>query len=226
MIFFGKSMAPFLRDGDQLYVQKTPWNRLRIGNLVVCEPSSSKHPVIHRLVGWQYRINTQFGILKGDSLLYKDSFFLTPHNYLGRVWARERNGKRLLLNSLCADIRARFIALFSIFNLTPGILRLKTKRILELIGLHIPGIKTLERSILANVRYFVFSEQRNTKRLRAVFRGITIGEIIFQDNSLKVIRSTVFSVFSAIIPPENLVSDAAARFPELFLADLKKNVVA
>ena len=103
------------------------------------------------------------------------------------------------------------MALFSILNLTPGVLRLKIKRMLERFSPRIPGVKLLERYLLAKARYFVFSGQGNTKRLRAVCRSITMGEIVFQDNPFRVVSSTVFSIFSAVISPENLVSNATVR---------------
>jgi len=222
IIFSGTSMAPFLKAGDRLQIRRTLWSKLRIGDLVAVESSSSKHPIIHRLVGWRCRSNIRFGILKGDSLTQTDGFLLTKHNYLGRVWVRERNGKRLFLNSLYETMRARFMALFSILNLTPGVLRLKIKRELERLSPRIPGIKLLERYLLEKARYFVFSGQGDTKRLRVVYRSITMGEIVFQDNPFRVVSSIVFSIFSAVISPEELVSNATVKSSS-FIKILREN---
>jgi len=216
IIFSGTSMIPFLRSGDILHVRKTPWHELRLGDLAVIVPGGRTNPIVHRLVGWQRRKDTCFGILKGDSLAYKDHFLLTPNNYAYRVWARERNGKLVLLNGFRNKIRARLTAFISLWNLTPGVLGLKIKRYLACIVPRVPGIKLVERFFLKKIQYFFFCGQGNIKQLRAVYRSRTVGEITFQNSPLVEIDSAVFSVYALVVSPENLTAHAADRFPELF----------
>lgn len=222
-VFTGTSMFPFLKTGDIIHTRKTPWSRLQIGDVVVVTPPDSTQPIIHRLVRWQRCNNSICGILKGDSLIYKDHFFLSQHNYSGRVWARDRNGKLLHLDGLHRSIRARFIAFLSVLNLTPGVFRLKIKRELVRIMPRIPGIKLIEHFFLERVQYYFFSGQRNTRRLCIVYQGLTVGEIIFQDRPFRVISNNVFSIFSSFISAEKLVSHVTGRFPELFHIDVSKN---
>jgi len=216
IIFSGTSMIPCLRPGDIVHVRETPWHELRRGDLVGIVSGGMATPIIHRLIGWQRHKGSYFGVLKGDSLTYTDHFLLTPNNYAYRVWGRERNGKLVLLDGFCSKIRARLTAFISIWNLTPGVLRLRIKRYIESIVPRVPGIKLLERALLKKIQYFFFCGQGNMKRLRAVHRGRVVGEITFQDCSLKEINSVVFSVYSLVVSPENLTAHAVDRFPDLF----------
>ena len=93
-----------------MHVRPVPWDQLTIGDIVVVDSSVAEFPIIHRIIGWQHFSDTSFGILKGDNMTDKDSFVLSQDNYSGKVWARERNGKLVLLDRLSQSILARFMA--------------------------------------------------------------------------------------------------------------------
>lgn len=209
-------MFPFLKAGDRIHVVKTPWPQLRIGDLVVVVSGKSVHPIVHRLVGWHYRDNSRLGILKGDSLTDTDDFFLSRQNYLGRVWARERNGERWHLDGFRKQTWARLIVFFSLLNLTPGVVRLKVVKELKRILPKLPGFKNIECRILKKTRYFFFSRQKQGGRLLAIYRGKTIAEIILSKDHLLTDKSTAFSAYSPVISAEKLARHAAEKFPELF----------
>jgi len=198
-----------------MHVRPTPWNQLKIGDIVVVDASVSKFPIMHRIIGWQRCPDTSFGLLKGDNLTHKDRFVLSQDNYSGKVWARERNGKRVLLQSFPQRMLARFLALLSIWNSTPGLLRFRMKKNLGRIIPRIPGITTIERFFLQKARYFFFSTPANTRRLWAIYRGKGIGEIVFQDTIFTIKQCTVFSPFSLFISSERFAANAQMRFPEI-----------
>ncbi len=209
-------MFPFLKSGDRIHVRETPWRQLHVGDLVVVVSGDSTPPIVHRLVGWNGGKDNRLGILKGDSLTDTDDFFLSQQNYLGRVWARERNGKLLLLDGFRKHIWARFIVVLSILNLTPGVVRLKVNGELKRILSRMPGIKKIERLVLKRTRYFFFSGPEQGHRLLAICRGKTIGEIIFHKIPSSVAKSTAFSFYSPVISAEKLSEHAAENFPEVF----------
>jgi signal peptidase I len=214
--FSGTSMFPFLRPGDRIYVQETPWHQLHIGDLVVVASGNSSASIVHRLVGWKGEKANRLGILKGDSLLDTDNFVLSQQNYLGRVWARERNGKRLLLDGFRERIWARLIVFFSVLNLTPGVVRLKVARELKRILPRITGIKKIECLVLKKSRYFFFSGPEQDHRLLSIYRGKTIGEIIFHKDRSRTAKSPAFSVYSPLVSAEKLSEHAMEKFPEVF----------
>lgn len=183
---------------------------------MVVASGGSAHPVVHRLVGWNGEKDGRLGILKGDSLVNTDGFFLSQQNYLGRVWARERNGKRLLLDGFRKHIWARFIVFSSVLNLTPGVFRLKVTRELKRILPRIPGIKNIERLVLKKSRFFFFSGPEQNHRLLAIYRSKAIGEISLHKNPSSVAKSTAFSFYPPVISAEKLSKHAAEKFPEVF----------
>jgi signal peptidase I len=81
VIVSGKSMAPYLRDGDQLFVEALPdESRLPIGTLVLAERPATGDRVVHRWLGR--------GVVKGDRCRSEDSALLGGARVLGRVTAR------------------------------------------------------------------------------------------------------------------------------------------
>jgi signal peptidase I len=219
IIFRGASMSPFLKEGDIVFLRKSPWDKLRIGDLALIDSDCLSCPVIHRIIGWYKADGTRMGICKGDSMPQKDAFTLTKENYSGIVWARKRKGKLRNLTRLHQRMISRWIAFLSVLNLTPGILRIKTKKTLGFITPRIPGIKLFERFFLKKVQYFLFLDKTNTKRLYASLYGKTIGSIILKRDDSRLIRypiASVFSFYSLFISSERLVRDASGKHPEVF----------
>ena len=209
-------MSPFLKVGDCLHVRKVPWERLRIGDLVVFETMGSRYPIVHRLVGWQRQSNNRFGCLKGDNLAHADPFLLLQGNYLGRVRTIRTSRKLVSMDSLCQRIRARWIALLSVWNLTPGILRHRIKKDLDRMVPRIPGLKNIKRTLLKKTICFIFSGQGNTRRMCLIFRDMAVGEIVFRNNPSSVIGSAVSSIFSSFISAADLTESAMERYPDVF----------
>lgn len=219
IIFRGASMSPFLREGDIVFLRKSPWDKIRTGDLVLIDSDCLSYPVIHRIIGWARADGERIGICKGDSMPQKDAFTLTKENYSGIVSARERRGRFKDLRCLHQRILSRWISFVSVLNLTPGVLRMKTKKILGFIALRIPGARLLEGLILKRVQYSLFLDKANTKRLYASLYGKTIGNITLKRDDSRLIRypiASVFSFFSLFISSERLARDASMKHPEIF----------
>jgi signal peptidase I len=75
------SMVPTLRGGEKLDVIPVPFEKLRVGYLVVFLPAWNARPVVHRIVGHE---GGRF-ITRGDAILYPDPGYLTADNYVGVV---------------------------------------------------------------------------------------------------------------------------------------------
>lgn len=127
LIVKGASMRPYLKEGDQVWIQKVEWDCLRVGDLLAFE----QNYVIftHRLI----KKSRQGLLTKGDNNLFADSF-LTPHQILGKVIGFERTGKyyflereQVVINSLLgyshAIIGLLGIILLKFVKLTKGKLR-------------------------------------------------------------------------------------------------------
>jgi signal peptidase I len=64
----GRSMAPFLKGGEVLTIQKTALSSLRKGDLLFFRDANF-HPVIHRIISRQLRSDGQFIFqVKGDAV--------------------------------------------------------------------------------------------------------------------------------------------------------------
>ncbi|MDY6855148.1 MAG: hypothetical protein SWO11_10670 [Thermodesulfobacteriota bacterium] len=219
MIFHGASMSPFLKEGDIVFLRKSPWHKLQTGDLALIDSDWLTYPVIHRIIGWAKADGERIGICKGDSMSQKDGFTLTKENYSGIVWARERKGRLKDLRCPHQRILSRWIAFVSLLNLTPGVLRIKTKEILGFVTLRIPGIRLVERLFFKKVQYFLFLDKTNTKRLYASLYGKIIGSIILKRDDSSLIRypiASVYSYFSLFISCERLALDAYRKHSEIF----------
>ena len=78
---YGMSMWPTIQPSDKIMNERTPYNRLKIGDIVSYVSRFCDTPVNHRIVGgvpgkW---------IVKGDNNERCDRGYLTPENYLSRV---------------------------------------------------------------------------------------------------------------------------------------------
>ena len=93
----GGSMHPTIRDGDALMLTPIQRTELRIGDIVLARQAG--RPVAHRIVRLTKRYDRVVRvILRGDALLSCD-LPMTPDAIVGRVFAVERDGRRIDLDS-------------------------------------------------------------------------------------------------------------------------------
>ena len=100
----GFSMMPFIRSGDVITIAPAP-ARIRFGDVVAFESSSSGKLVVHRIV----RVSSDGYIIKGDNSPESDAG-VPGSRILGRVARVERRGKRVRLGLRC---ERAFIAFLS-----------------------------------------------------------------------------------------------------------------
>jgi hypothetical protein len=216
IIFRGTSMFPVLKTGDMLHIDKAPFEQLRVGDLVVVDAGVSELPIVHRIVSWKQRHSLFVGVLKGDSLDDTDKFELSKNNYGGRVWARDRDGKRLDLNHPLHRCRARCLAMLSVRNLTPGALRIKLKKPVQYLIGWLPCRKSARRFIIRNLKYFFFIDPQKDEKLFATFKGRIVGEVRLGKNCSTVDENSVSFPFSLLISSKRLHVEAVKRFPDRF----------
>lgn len=110
----GKSMLPWFRSGDIVFVRKTEISQISRGNLVVFE--NNGHLVMHRVIEQISPPNgdastTRF-ITKGDSCALADAP-IGAEEICGRVEFLYRNGNEIRLASGWRKIFGRFLAAIS-----------------------------------------------------------------------------------------------------------------
>lgn len=108
--FSGKSMHPFLRDHDELFV--TPASRWKKGDIVLYKDKISGELTVHRIVTDNFQT-------KGDYSLCLDQN--SPDEFLGKVSAFKRNGQYFSLEK--TERVAALIAFFSLLRLKGPLLR-------------------------------------------------------------------------------------------------------
>jgi len=92
----GNSMYPHLRQGDYVTVAKTPYEKLKVGDIIVFK--GLYHNVAHRIIKI-LKTNDGFLILpKGDSSERHD-MPISEDKYFGKIISFERNGKKTELES-------------------------------------------------------------------------------------------------------------------------------
>ena len=95
-------MLPFLRHGDVLHVRPLPAAAVRVGDVICYAPSPGRLH-LHRVVA---RDERGF-VTRGDALPYVED--VPAAALLGRVIARERDGRVRRLDTVAAARRARVI---------------------------------------------------------------------------------------------------------------------
>jgi signal peptidase I len=81
------SMKPVLRGGERLEVVHVPWASLRVGMVVVFQPTWRDGWVVHRIVGHEGKR----WITKGDNVLWRDPGYLIEDRYVGCVEVDRRS---------------------------------------------------------------------------------------------------------------------------------------
>jgi signal peptidase I len=99
----GGSMLPFLIDGDVLVVRPAAIAEIRIGDVICYEPPSGGL-CLHRVIGREER----GFVTRGDALAYAE--IVPDAALLGVVAARERGGRRIVLDTPRARRRGRVVA--------------------------------------------------------------------------------------------------------------------
>lgn len=102
----GRSMWPFIKDGDFVEIQPVGETRIRIGNVVLFNPRSDCDKLmVHRVT----KIRTENEVIlyttQGDALHHPDGQ-IALDKVLGRVVSIERNGKQHRLNTTSARLTA------------------------------------------------------------------------------------------------------------------------
>ena len=108
---YGNSMRPLLEDGDRVRVVPVRPGDLRLGDVVVRLASTG--PVIHRMVGWWPSRQGWRALTKGDGVCRLDAPG-DPTGCVGRVIARVRDGRLLLLDNSPVRMRGHGRALVSL----------------------------------------------------------------------------------------------------------------
>jgi signal peptidase I len=125
--FEGFSMYPFLRPGDRLVIRKDAFQTFKVGSIILFRngrPDHSRQLVAHRVI----RIMPNGRILtKGDNLLRPDPELEGWNQILGQVVMILRRERMITLTRGGSGFAAKWIAILSRNNLSPGILALKMK---------------------------------------------------------------------------------------------------
>lgn len=90
----GRSMLAVLRPGDFLFAQPATIDRVRPGDVVTFgsrREGREDDVVVHRVIA----VRPDGLVTRGDTNRRPDRELVTPGNLLGRVVARERNGRRV-----------------------------------------------------------------------------------------------------------------------------------
>ena len=87
----GRSMAPFIRDGDVLVVERAAPDSLRVGHVVLFQTEAGAL-YAHRVFRREFRDGTWRWTARGDALAAADPSF-TAEQIIGRVTSIERGGK-------------------------------------------------------------------------------------------------------------------------------------
>jgi hypothetical protein len=87
--FHGKTMLPFLQEGDQVAVLPVTWHDIRIGDVLTYR-HEDKFPT-RRVM----RRRAQHVVLRADSMAGRPVFVVPREDVLGRAVARQRDGRWL-----------------------------------------------------------------------------------------------------------------------------------
>jgi len=116
LVYRGDSMEGVFREGDCLQVRPVPYESLRPGDVAAMSSGDGRR-VVHRIIGavpggWRTR---------GDACLAPDSDVLAADRFLGRVVARERDGRILPVSGGMAG-RVRSLVFRFLFRFRRGLL--------------------------------------------------------------------------------------------------------
>ncbi len=84
---YGRSMLPFIRDGDDLTIAPLEDGEPHVGHVILYHRPESQRQVIHRVIG---QTGTDW-LVRGDNSMGTDEV-VRPENILGRVMRVERGG--------------------------------------------------------------------------------------------------------------------------------------
>jgi signal peptidase I len=125
--FEGFSMYPFFRPRDRLIVRRSPCKPVKVGDIILFRPDSTGSPnslIAHRVIG---RTGNSEILTKGDNLPRPDPKLVDQDHVLGQVIYVVRRGRMIPLTGGVHGFGAKWVALLSRKNLTPGILWAKVK---------------------------------------------------------------------------------------------------
>lgn len=113
----GKSMLPWLRPGDIVFVRKTDASQISRGNVVVFENDGhvSMHRVIERISSRDGDAGSARFITKGDARVLADAP-IGADELCGRVEFLYRNGNEIRLASGWRKVFGKFLAVISPVN--------------------------------------------------------------------------------------------------------------
>lgn len=82
LVGYTGSMKPALKGGETLAVVQTPFDQLKVGDVVLRRVPWSDIPILHRVI---HRRSSDRLVTKGDANRDADAWWLTPSDYLGRA---------------------------------------------------------------------------------------------------------------------------------------------
>ncbi len=89
----GKSMSPFIKNGDVITIAPFAIEKLSVGKVVAFIQSATGQLVVHRVIG---RRGAAF-LIQGDNAAGQTDDLVQPAEILGCVTRVERNGRRVYL---------------------------------------------------------------------------------------------------------------------------------
>jgi len=122
--FFGHSMFPVLKNGDILFTQSIPIDKIKKGN-IVCFLKENIY-IAHRVIKIHRQKQQTILILKGDNLKQCDPALIIDDRYFHKVVAVLNKHRKLIR----IDSRP-WLARLSSHNLTYGIIRAEIGKVLK-----------------------------------------------------------------------------------------------
>ena len=97
----GWSMHPALKDGDRITIKYLDPREMKIGDIIACKKPGEVNTLVHRLVKKWTRNGRVYLVTKGDAALtFSYDPAISKEDILGKVVARERQGRMMRLDSL------------------------------------------------------------------------------------------------------------------------------
>lgn len=150
----GRSMYPFLKEGDLIGYIPVESPDINIGDVLLCRNPLSAGLLSHRVI----RKKGKKIYLKGDNELSRP-LPVEISAVEGKIVLLRRNGRNLSLKTILHRLFSRIIALFSSINLTPG--NLRERFILQIYDRFLANFlkaKCFELIVPVRYRYFKFCE--------------------------------------------------------------------
>jgi signal peptidase I len=111
----GKSMKPFLKDGDILYIRKVIPSSLNVGDIILFKDAFGQ-PIAHRIVKKIRDISGRFRFqTKGDALNSFDDF-ISEDVIRGKVYMIERRIEDRIFYINLESLRWRLISYYKVFK--------------------------------------------------------------------------------------------------------------